>query len=281
MDLLFDALCRVRDQCDIQARREADPVGFVHRYSNKADQELVGLVAALLAFGNIKALRAKIADALLRLGPHPAAFAEREADVFSALSGWKHRVYTDQDLAGLLVAARRLQLAEGSLGDAFARALQNSSNLQNALSYWVQAIRKQWPAQISQISQSRGALHLLPDPEKGSAVKRLMLYLRWMVRPADGVDLGLWPISPSLLLMPVDTHIHKLSLNLGFTRRTQADWRTMEEITAAMRSFSKADPVQFDFALCHLGMLQHCPSRRDEVQCHGCGIQNVCKYWAK
>lgn len=277
MSAIAQALCRVRDQCRADERREADPVGFVHLYTDMLDQEMVGLVAALLAFGNVKALRAKIADALQRLGKRPALFADREDEVFKKLLGWKHRVYGDRDLAGLVIAARRLQKREGSLGAAFAHSLSLKKNMRDALSHWVLCIRNEWPGHGG---NNRGALHLLPDPGKGSAVKRLMLYLRWMVRPSDGVDLGLWPISPSLLYMPVDTHIHKLSLNLGFTERKQANWQTMEDITAAMRAISAEDPVQFDFALCHLGMLQHCPSRRDSVQCEGCGIQNVCKYWA-
>lgn len=282
MAAIAEALAKVHAGCRMNERREADPVGFVHRYSDPLDQEMAGLIAALLAFGNVKALRAKIADALVRLGDRPALAADQEEGVLSKLSGWKHRIYKDKDLAGLVIAARRLQKREGSLGHAFARSLQLKKNMRDALSHWTGEIRKQWPGPTGQRpnnANTRAALHLLPDPGKSSAVKRLMLYLRWMVRPADGIDLGLWPISPSLLLMPVDTHIHKLSLNLGFTQRKQADFRTVEEITAAMRTISPEDPVKFDFALCHLGMLQHCPSRKDEKQCEGCGIQNVCKYW--
>jgi hypothetical protein len=103
-----------------------------------------------------------------------------------------------------------------------------------------------------------------------------------MVRPDDGVDLGVWKsIAPSVLLVPVDTHLYKLSRNLGFTARTTLTWDTTEEVTAALRRIDPADPVRFDFSLCHLGMLQRCPSRRDEARCEGCGIKNVCRHWAK
>ena len=84
---------------------------------------------------------------------------------------------------------------------------------------------------------------------------------------------------PSKLLMPVDTHIHKLSRNLGFTSRRDVSWKTAEEITAALRRFDPDDPVKYDFALCHMGMLQRCPSRRDPERCEGCGILTVCKHW--
>ena len=100
-----------------------------------------------------------------------------------------------------------------------------------------------------------------------------------MARPADGVDLGLWDVSTALLVIPVDTHIHKLGRNLGFTARKNVSWKAAEEITAALRRFDAGDPVKYDFALCHLGMLQRCPSRRDAELCRGCGIKAVCRHW--
>ena len=112
-----------------------------------------------------------------------------------------------------------------------------------------------------------------------SGSKRLLLFLRWMVRPADGVDLGLWHVDASRLLVPVDVHIHRLARNLGFTRRRDLSWRTTEEITRALSRFDPADPVGYDFSLCHMGMLQRCPSRRDALRCEGCGVKPVCIRW--
>ena len=80
---------------------------------------------------------------------------------------------------------------------------------------------------------------------------------------------------------PVDTHIHKLAKNLGFTRRNDLSWRTTEEITYALAAFDEADPVKYDFALCHMGMLQRCPSRRDAEKCEGCGVKPVCRHWRR
>lgn len=270
------ALDRVRAGCDVDARRAADPVGIVHRYEDPADQELVALIASSLAFGNVKALRAKIEDALARLGPGIAAAADDPAFVARRLRGWKHRVYKDRDLTGLIVGARRVQRAAGSLGAAFARELERTGELRLALSAWVTAIRQAGGLD----SGGRGSAHILPDPKAGSAAKRLMLLLRWMARPADGVDLGLWSIPRSKLLVPVDTHIHKLGRNLGFTSRATVSWQVAEEITAALARFDPEDPVKYDFALCHLGMLQRCPSRKDPARCEGCGIIDVCKHWS-
>jgi endonuclease III len=108
-----------------------------------------------------------------------------------------------------------------------------------------------------------------------------MLLFRWMVRPDDGVDLGLWDVSTASLVMPVDTHIHKLALNLGLTSIQTASWRAAEEITHALARLDPNDPVKYDFALCHLGMVQRCPSRKDAVRCEGCGVKPVCLHWPK
>jgi uncharacterized protein (TIGR02757 family) len=126
---------------------------------------------------------------------------------------------------------------------------------------------------------SRALRHLVSDPRAGSACKRLFLYARWMVRPADGVDLGLWPIAPSALLIPVDTHIHRISRNLGFTNRRTATWATAEEITSALRELDPDDPVKYDFALCHLGVSRECPSRPDPIKCGRCLLRDVCSVW--
>lgn len=275
---LREALDEVRARCAVEARRAADPVELVHRYADPEDRELVALIASAMAFGNVKALRAKIADALERLGPEVARAADDPAGVRAKLRGWKHRIYTAGDLAGLVIGARRVQRERGSLGGALAEELGRAGDLRAALTAWTAAIRR---AGGLDRRGTRGAAHILADPGKGSASKRLLLLLRWMARPADGVDLGVWPIPASALLVPVDTHIQKLGYNIGLTDRRATTWKTAEEITASLRRFDPADPVKYDFALCHLGMLQRCPSRRDPARCEGCGVMPVCRHWAE
>ncbi|HMI86771.1 MAG TPA: TIGR02757 family protein [Polyangiaceae bacterium] len=273
------ALDNVRSTCDVAARLELDPVAVVHRYAALEDRELVGLIASAVAFGNVKALRAKLEDALQRLGPHIAATADDPDDVGTRLRGWKHRIYRGEDLARLLVGARRVQREAGSLGRRFAADWEREGDLRAALTSFTRAIREAGGLASARRTKRRGSAHILADPAGASGCKRLLLYLRWMVRSADGVDLGLWDVPTSALLVPVDVHIHKLGQNLGFTRRKTTSWKTTEEITQALRRFDPADPVKYDFALCHLGMLRRCPSRRDPVRCHGCGVQAVCRHW--
>jgi uncharacterized protein (TIGR02757 family) len=267
------ALDEVRSRCDTKARLEKDPVAVVHRYSDPLEQELVGLLASAVAFGNAKAFRVKLEQALERLGPELLRVADDAREVQARLSGWRHRMVTGDDLARLLVGARNVQRAHGTLGAFFAETLREEGNLRGALTTFTRAIR---------LSGRLGAsVHVLADPAKASGCKRLMLYLRWMIRPADGVDLGLWPVPASALLIPLDTHVHKLGKNLGLTRRGDASWRTAEEITHALRRFDPRDPVKYDFALCHLGMLQRCPSRRDRARCAGCAVASVCRHWTR
>lgn len=275
---ILRALERVRSGCDVAARVASDPVEFVHRYASADDREIVALVASSMAFGNVKALRGKIGDALERLGPSPARTADDPALVARRLAGWKHRVYRASDLAGLVVGARRVQREAGSLGEALVSRLSAHGDLRAALADWAASIRR--AGGLVAGGERRGATHILADPTGGSAVKRLMLLLRWMARPADGVDLGMWDVPTSALVVPMDVHLHRLGRNLGFTDRATASWRAAEEITRALARFDSADPVKYDFALCHLGMLQRCPSRRDPIRCEGCGIQEVCRHWA-
>lgn len=278
-ETLRRALDDVRARCDVEARRAADPVHFVHRYENRDDQEIVALIASSLAFGNVKALCAKIEDALARLGPRVALAADDADAVHARLSGFRHRLYSGRDVALLVVGARRMQREHGSLGTLLVRELAQGRPLREALQSWVVELRERGGFSPFGTENGRGADHLLPDPSKGSAVKRLMLFLRWMVRPADGVDLGLWNVRPSSLVIPLDTHIHKLSRNIGLTTRTAADYRAAEEITAALAHLDPHDPTKYDFSLCHLGMLQSCPSERDVTRCEGCGVKPVCRHW--
>jgi uncharacterized protein (TIGR02757 family) len=274
------ALETVLAKCDVQASIARDPVEYVRRQTTADNVELVGLIAACVAFGNVKALRAKLDEALRRIGPDVAQAADDEKHVRKALATWKHRVYKGDDLARLILGARRVQRAHGSLGARFALELQKHADLREALASFVDAIRSE--GGLDRVT-SRGARHLLPDPRGASGCKRLLLFLRWMVRGPDGVDLGVWRahVPADVLLVPVDVHIHKLAKNLGLTKRATPSWKTTEEITASLRAFDAQDPVRFDFALCHMGMLRRCPSRRDPKRCEGCGVKPVCRWWAR
>jgi uncharacterized protein (TIGR02757 family) len=120
-----------------------------------------------------------------------------------------------------------------------------------------------------------GVCYFFPRPSAGSACKRLNLYLRWMVR-RDEVDLGVWArVSPGKLIVPLDTHVIRLGRCLRLTRYTSPGWKMAAEITASLRRLDPADPVRFDFALCHLGMMSACGFGRPQRDAH-CPLKGLC-----
>ena len=288
-------LDQVRAREDLKARRVADPVNFVHGFVSREDQEIVGLVAAVCAFGNVKAIRMKVTELLERVAEvnaSPAKAGDEPERLHRVMRGWKHRLFRGEDLACMIIGARAVQREEGTLGLAFARSLAAADSVhpahheafREALATFCNRIRTAGglplPGEKSKDGR-RGQAHLLPDARAGSAGKRLFLFLRWMIRPADGIDLGLWAadVPASRLFMPLDVHIHKLARNVGLTKRPDLSWKTAVEVTKGLALLDANDPTRYDFSLCHLGMLQRCPSKRDPVRCEGCGVKPVCIRW--
>ena len=275
MDAVGQHLERLLRDCNSSRRLREDPVEFIHRYRHPLDQEVVGFVAASLAFGNAAAARRSIERVLSALGERPAVtlIEAEDGEIYERLRGFTHRIYRDEHLAVALRRMARVIGTYGSVGAAVCEFLEASrGDFREAIARLADALRGD--------SKERSLKHLVSDPRAGSACKRLLLYARWMVRPADGVDLGLWPMAPAKLVIPVDTHIHRISRNLGLTSRATASWATAEEITAALRRYDPEDPVKYDFALCHLGVSRQCPSRPDPAKCERCVLKEVCGVWA-
>jgi len=244
---LLATLEQVYDRYHHAALIDPDPLAPVMRYPNPADQEIVGLVAASLAFGNVKQIMKSI-ESVLAIFPEPAADLQRMAPAAIArrLQGFRHRYVGDAEMTALLLGARQALRRHGSLGACFQAGLKTGAEtILPALSTFVQAL-----GAGSSLSRN----YLLPDPGRGSACKRWCMYLRWMVR-RDQIDPGCWEgISPAMLIVPMDTHLHRISLGLGLTRRKQADLRTALEVTAAFRQVCPEDPVRYDFSLTRMGI---------------------------
>ncbi|XXF75732.1 TIGR02757 family protein [Myxococcaceae bacterium GXIMD 01537] len=265
---------------DSRARIGFDPVEFPHRYRDPRDIEVSGLLAAALAYGRADLFRPKVDALLRRMGSSPAAYV-RALDVPGArelLDGFVYRFNVGTDVAVLLLGMGRVLRERGSLEALFAERLRERGTLHGALGDFTGALRDVPMAELRQaLGPERGLHHLLPSPLGPGAAKRLNLYLRWMVRGPDGVDLGLWRgVSPASLLIPLDTHIGRISQHLGLTRRTDLTWRTAEEVTASLRLLDAADPVRYDFALCHYGMSGVCPTEPVREHCARCELLSVC-----
>ena len=119
------------------------------------------------------------------------------------------------------------------------------------------------------LPQNARVRYLLCSPEKGSACKRMNLFLRWMVRRNDGIDFGLWEdVSPSQLIIPLDTHVGRISRSIGLTKYKNTNWKAALEVTESLRAFDEADPVKYDFAFSRLGILGVCnPKNGGSGQC--------------
>jgi len=228
----------------------SDPVEFVHRYDNPRDRELVALIASSLAFGNVKQIKASVARALeiLGAGPSDRVTASSPADMEFEFRGFRHRWITGRDVASLLAGAGGAIREYGSLGELFQAKLDRSDpDVGPAAGRFARTL----------FDMSGGYRQcLLPSPESGSACKRLNLFLRWMVR-SDAVDPGGWSgVPPAMLIVPLDTHMHRIATRLGLTKRHAADLRAAREVTAAFGEISPEDPVKYDFALTRLGILR-------------------------
>lgn len=266
---------------DRKERIGFDPIEAPRRYRDPADQEVAGLLAAGLAYGRADQFRPKLFGVLGQMGDSPAAFV-RDFDPASeghVLEPFAYRFHLPSDLGALLAGMGAAIRRNGSLGRTLALHLDlHDGALRPALSAFSLGLREEGRAIAEPHMGSPRALeHLLPDPAKGGACKRLLLYLRWMVRK-DDVDLGAWEglIAPSALVNPVDTHVMRIARLLGLTRRNDLSWRTAEEITASLRLLDPDDPVRYDFALCHLGMSGACPSRRRSDLCLVCPLKSQC-----
>lgn len=277
----LSAIARWHEEFRTSRRFEAlsrDPLQFARRYDDRLDRELVALVSALLAFGKVSIITAKLEALLSRLGESPSRTARglTREELVATLASFRHRTFAGSDIARLISAAGALQTRDGGLYASLERAYEARGDLRAALTDWVCELRAlAWPE-----GMTRASRHLLPDPEGPSAAKRLWLLMRWVVRPDDGVDLGLVKIPASALVIPVDVHVHRIARNLGLTTRLDASRHTADEITAALRELSAEDPVRYDMAVCHLGIAQRCPSRADEVRCKGCALIDVCVHHA-
>ncbi len=230
-----------------------DPLGWVHCYRDPQDQEVAGLLASSLAYGRVASILATLnrLDEIMEGRPFHFTMNLPFSRKCKALQGLRHRFTSGTDLACLLECAAGSIRDFGSLGSLYRSATAGAGTARKALSRFVAALKQQ-----ARGHSASGLDYLLPSPERGSACKRLNMFLRWMVRPNDGIDLGLWQGVPcSGLLIPVDVHIARIAAAFGLSRRSTPDWTMAEEITQSLRRIAPDDPVKFDFALCKAGML--------------------------
>ena len=222
----------------------SDPLEFARRYAEPRDREAAALICALFAYGNVTAMRAFLEPLLGQLGAHPAEALRSGA----RLEAGPYRFQTGRDVGLFLGGLGKVLASHHSLEAAF---VAGGGDPEARLEAFARMLRTACGR------RTYGLDHLVPLPSSGSACKRWRLFLRWVVRPDDGVDLGLWScLRPCELLMPVDVHVSRAARQLGLTRRATVDHRFALEVTEALRAICPEDPVKYDFALARPGILR-------------------------
>jgi uncharacterized protein (TIGR02757 family) len=264
-----------------------DPVRHVRRYDDPRDREVAGLITSALSYGNVKIILDSVERALSFLGPHPADAIlkfDPQTDM-KRLRSFYHRFNSGRDLAVFFWMIRRALEEFGSIENAFlsgtAKTTSDAFDTGDAMDHFSNLMlgfghERFYPR--GELSRRTAVRFFLPSPRDGSACKRMNLYLRWMVRPDDGVDCGVWKgVSPRTLVIPLDTHIARISSYIGLTDRKSPGWAMAIDITQNLRQLDAEDPLQYDFALCHLGIAGDCPRKRNLQKCVQCPILPVCR----
>lgn len=225
-----------------------DPLEFLFAYPDSRDREIAAFVAASLAYGRVQQILTSASKVLVAMVPGPYAYLRETTtrSISRTFSGFRHRFTDGRKLSALLSALKGLLAEHGSLQACFCAEMNgDEETILNPLSGFYTELMRCAPAPLD---------HLVPSPLKGSACKRLNLFLRWMVR-RDDVDPGGWAgISPAKLLIPLDVHMFRVAKTLGMTERRQADMKTVLEVTAGFRRIAPSDPVRYDFCLTRLGI---------------------------
>jgi uncharacterized protein (TIGR02757 family) len=261
-----------------------DPIQIVRRYTRADDREVVAFCAASLAFGRVASVLQSIERLMAIMGTRPAEYVRRfepRRDA-PAFKGLVHRWIRERDLVALVWVLKQMLDRSGTIEGFFlegydpaagdvAAALDSFSERAMALD-----LTAAYGRPSTRSGAAMGVAYFFPRPSKGSACKRLNLFLRWMVR-RDALDLGVWTrVSPSKLVVPLDTHVIRVGRCLQLTRYTSPGWAMARDITASLQRIDPADPIRYDFSICHLGMMNACGFSRAQGDTQ-CPLRGVCR----
>lgn len=229
---------------------EHDPISIPHRFTKKQDIEIIGFIMAVISWGNRLSI-IKSGEKLLEImnhEPHAFILDHGRKDLKQA-ENFVHRTFQGTDLLYFIHRLQQHYRQHDSLEDLFTANWSNHEpGVESALINFHEAFFD------DESAPQRTRKHVA-TPARKSACKRLNMFLRWMVRPADSVDFGLWnTIEPKHLMMPLDVHVRRVAETLGLLSRKQNDWRACLELTENLRQFDPNDPVKYDFALFGLGV---------------------------
>ncbi|HSN50506.1 MAG TPA: TIGR02757 family protein, partial [Bacteroidales bacterium] len=226
---------------------ESDPVSIPHLYAGKEDIEISAFLTATISWGNRQSIL-KDALKLMQMMDHsPAEFVMNATEKeITSLKSFYHRTFNGADCIFFIRSLRNIYLNHGGLEQVFSK----DPDLKTGISGFKQIF-------LETEHLARSEKHIA-DPLKGSSAKRILMFLRWMVRnDSHGVDFGIWKnIRPAQLYIPIDIHAGNIARNLGLLSRRTNDWKAVEELTAILRRIDPDDPVKYDFALFGMGVFE-------------------------
>ncbi|OIN60802.1 TIGR02757 family protein [Arsenicibacter rosenii] len=234
---------------------DKDPVSIPHQFTLKQDIEIMGFWAAILAWGQRPVILKKSQELISRMDGAPYDFIRnhQERDLKRFLD-FKHRTFNATDALYFLHFFRQYYQQHDSLEEAFLPDAVNTATVEPHLILFHDRFCGGYDLDNSYFPD-RTRKHIA-TPARNSTCKRLLMFLRWMVRQDNaGVDFGIWTrIQPRQLVMPIDVHVGRVARTLGLLSREQSDWKAALELTDVLRQIDADDPVKFDFALFGAGV---------------------------
>lgn len=287
----FDQLARRYHQ---KKYLTSDPVQFPHQFSEALDQEAVGLVSALLAYGKASIVISSVSRVLEKihtLSESPSDFIIRLRNqsfrdrAYRQFHDFKHRFNNGTDIVNLFYLLSISWKKFGSLQKHFEYHSTNDSSLEYALTQVV-SDWKNWIQININLKKSDSINYFLTNPQDGSACKRWCMYLKWMIRP-EFPDCGTWSqykdhrFKSSDLILPIDTHVGRLSQYMGMTKQKTLNWKFANSVTLEFKKINPQDPTRYDFALSRLGILGICKKKYVKEICQKCEIFPLCGFAKK
>ena len=227
---------------------DTDPIKIPHQFSQKEDIEISGFLVASISWGN----RLSILNSATKMmnmmegSPYDFIINHNKSDL-KVFEGFVHRTFNETDLIFFVKSLKNIYKNHQGLENVFN---SNTSSLQEAI--------HDFKSIFFEINHPQRTVKHVSDPLKGSAAKRLNMFLRWMVRPnTRGVDFGIWKShSPAQLSIPLDVHTGNIARKLKMIKRKQNDAKTLKELDKKLREFDSIDPVKYDYALFGLGVFE-------------------------
>ena len=221
-----------------------DPIQFPHRFEYSKDIEIAGFISSLLAYGSRKQFIKKLDELFLIMQNEPLNFVQNFEP--KLIGDFNYRFGKPNDFIEIFEIMKKLYNSSSGLEELFEHGYKQNKLFETAVDYFYSRVNKN--------NVGQGFYHMIPNPRNGGAMKRMCMYLRWMVRKGP-VDVGIWNfMKPSELYIPLDVHVARVSRKEGLLTRKANDFKAVIELTNKLKEFDPEDPIKYDFAIFGYGV---------------------------